>query len=113
MNLPKSDTFETALTHCAGAMRHSWNRARRWWNTEYDLARFHYIRTRAEHGDALNEYRLGLMYEVGQHGLRSDYEAYKWFLRAAFQGVIEAQSRVSEYYRTGKGIPVNTEEAFK
>ena len=113
MNLPKSETFDTALTYCAGGLRSSWNRARRWWKTEFELARFHFIRTRAEHGDALNEFRLGLMYEVGQHGLRSDYEAHKWFLRAAFQGVAEAQARVSEYYRLGKGIPRNDEEAFK
>jgi len=113
MNLPKSETFETALTHCANFARTVWNRLRCWWNTEYAQARFHYIRTRAEHGDGLNEFRLGLMYEAGQHGLRSDYEAHKWFLRAAFQGIIEAQSRVSEYYRTGKGVPRNDEEAFK
>lgn len=54
------------------------------------------------------------MYETGENGLPiSAYEAHKWFLRAAFQGVAEAQAKVSEYYRVGRGVPRNDEEAFK
>ncbi len=113
MNLPKSETFETAASRLWDRCTQSIQRARIWWRTEFQQARFHFIRTRAEHGDALNEYRLALMYENGENGLRSDYEAHKWFLRAAFQGIAEAQAKVSEYHRLGRGVPRNEEEAFK
>ena len=53
------------------------------------------------------------MYEQGEHGLRSDYEAHKWFLRAAYKGVAAAQAKVCEYIREGRGVPQNNEEAFK
>jgi TPR repeat protein len=45
--------------------------------------------------------------------VRSDYEAHKWFLKAAFHGVASAQAKVSEYCRVGRGVPLNAEEAFK
>lgn len=113
MNLPKSETFETAVTRIAQTARVFSNRLRCWWSAEFEQAKFHYIRTRAEYGDAINQYRLGLIYEQGLYGCRSDYDAHKWFLRAAFQGVADAQAKVSEYQRAGRGVPRNEEEAFK
>ncbi len=83
-----------------------------WLAKEVADARFYYIRFRAENGDALNQYRFGLMFETGERGLQSAYEAHKWFLRAAFQGLVEAQAKVSEYHLTGKGVARNEEEAF-
>ena len=88
-------------------------RARLWFAAEFKEARLHYIRFRAERGDARREYQLGLIFESGEHGLRSDYESHRWFLRAAFQGVAAAQAKVSEYCRAGRGVARNDEEAFK
>ena len=56
---------------------------------------------------------MGLIFETGEHGVQSEYEAHKWFLRAAFHGVAAAQAKVSEYCRDGRGVPKNNEEAFK
>lgn len=113
MNLPKAESFETALTWLAVVLRQTYVRARSWATTEFKEGHFHYIRSRAEKGDPDCEYRLGLIYESGEHGLRSDYEAHKWFLRAAFQGVAAAQAKVCEFSREGRGVPRNDEDAFK
>lgn len=113
MNLPKSESFNAGWSRTFEIFQDTQFRFRNWLRAEFADARFYYIRFRAENGDALNEYRFGLMYEKGERGLRSDYEAHKWFLRAAFQGNVEAQSKVSEYHQIGRGVPRNAEEAFK
>ncbi|HLP77720.1 MAG TPA: tetratricopeptide repeat protein [Candidatus Paceibacterota bacterium] len=113
MNLPKSEEFNVGWTRMFEVAQDAQIRFRNWLRSEISDARFYYVRFRAENGDALNEYRYGLMYEKGERGLRSDYEAHKWFLRAAFQGNVEAQAKVSEYHRIGRGVPLNAEEAFK
>lgn len=88
-------------------------RLRSWARGEFKEGRFHYIRSKAEKGDPDYEYQLGLIYEQGEHGLRSDYEAHRWFLRAAFKGLVEAQAKVCEISREGRGVPKNNEEAFR
>lgn len=47
--------------------------------------------TSAEHGDAAAQYRLGVMYTYGQGVPQDDYEAVKWFRRAAKQGHVQAE----------------------
>ncbi len=113
MTLPKSESLVTAFTWLNVAVRHSYHRARSWFNKEFKEGRLHYTRYRAEKGDAQYEYLMGSIYERGEHGLRSDYEAHKWFLRAAFQGVAAAQAKVCEFLREGRGVTRNDEEAFK
>jgi len=113
MNLPKSESFDTAFTWITTVSRNSLQRARRWAETEFKEGRFQYIRGRAEKGDANYQYLFGLMYEQGQHVAQSDYEAHKFFLRAAYQGVAPAQAKVCEYLRAGRGVTRNDEEAFK
>ncbi|MBC8094983.1 MAG: sel1 repeat family protein [Akkermansiaceae bacterium] len=113
MNLPKTEAFHLGWPRVLGVFQDSQSRLRVWLRAEFQDARFYYIRFRAENGDALNQYLFGLLYEKGARGLRSDYEAYKWFLRAAFQGKLEAQAKVSEYHQIGRGVSRNPEEAFK
>ena len=113
MNLPKSESFNTIWTWLGVALRNRSHHARLWLATEFKEARFHYVRFRAERGEPSSEYRLGVIFETGEHGTQSDYEAHKWFLRAAFHGVAMAQAKVSEYCRDGRGVPRNNEEAFK
>jgi TPR repeat protein len=113
LSLTKIETFKTISRPTSELCRNWQSRFRVWLRKECQEAQLSYIRSRAEKGDAANEYRLGLIYELGQYGLRSDEQAFKWFLRAAFQGMVGAQSKVSEFYQTGKGVPRNDEEAFK
>jgi hypothetical protein len=112
LSLTKSESFRTASRHTSELLRKSRTRFRAWLRTEFEQAQFLYIQRRAEKGDAANQFRLGLIYESGQYGLRSDCEAQKWFLRAAFQGMAEAQAKVSEYHRQGRSVPRNDKEAF-
>ena len=67
----------------------------------------------ADHGQALAEYILGLMYANGQ-GVPKDYaEALKWHLKAAEQGEAKAQFSVGLMYFKGLGTEKNLAEAFK
>jgi TPR repeat protein len=113
MNLPKSESFHTMWTWFSVVLKNQSAHARVWMATEFKEARFHYIRFRAEKGEGAAEYRLGLIYETGENGIQSEYEAHKWFLRAAFHGMATAQAKVSEYCSEGRGVPRNDEEAFK
>jgi TPR repeat protein len=113
MNLPKAESFNTVWTWFSVVLRNRSAHARVWLATEFKEARFHYIRLRAEKGEASAEYRLGLIFESGEHGVRSEQEAHKWFLRAAFHGIAAAQAKVSEYCSDGRGIAKNDEDAFK
>jgi TPR repeat protein len=113
MNLPKAESFNTAWTWLSVVLRNQSHHARIWVAAEFKEARFYYIRFRAEKGDPASEYRMGLIYETGEHGVQSAYEAHKWLLRAAFHGVAPAQAKVSEYCRDGRGVTRNNEEAFK
>ncbi len=113
MNLPKWEIFSSGTARLMESGPAAFSRFRKWLRSEFEDAQFYYIRFRAENGEAVNQYRFGLMYEIGHRGLRSDYEAYKWFLRAAYQGHLEAQAKVADYHLTGRGVPRNEEEAFK
>jgi len=66
------------------------------------------LRTRAEHGDADAQYRLGSMYDYGQgflQDLQDDVEAVKWYRSAAKQNHVEAQLVLGYRYQRGEGVP--------
>ena len=113
MNLPKAETFNTVWTWLSVVLRNWGYHTRLWIAAEFKEARFHYVRFQAEKGHGPSEYRMGLIFESGEHGMRSEYEAHKWLLRAAFHGVAAAQAKVSEHFRDGRGVTRNDEEAFK
>jgi TPR repeat protein len=112
MNLQKSELLPSTRLWAIESFQKWHTRFSAWLRAEVSDARFYYIRFRAENGDMLNQYRFGLMYEAGKRVSRSDYEAHKWFLRAAYQGMAEAQAKVSEYSHLGRGVPRNDQEAF-
>jgi TPR repeat protein len=112
MNLQKTELLPSGRMWAIETYQKWHTRLATWLRAEFSDAQFYYIRFRAENGDAINQYRFGLMYEAGKRGLRSDYEAHKWFLRAAFQGIADAQAKVSEYSHFGRGVPRNDQEAF-
>ena len=71
------------------------------------------MRKAAEAGDAVAQYKLGLMYHDGE-GVPEDYaEAFKWFRKAAEQRYAKAQYSLGEMYYKGRGVTQDTAEAFK
>lgn len=113
MNLPRPEPFIRLRANLPELLATLSLRARSWMDREISDARFYYTRFRAENGDAACQFRFALMFEAGYRVKQSDYEAHKWFLRAAFQGLVDAQAKVSEYHLRGCGVPHNDEEAFR
>ena len=61
----------------------------------------------AEQGDALAQYNLGAMYNIGRGVAEDHAEALKWFRRAAKQGFAEAQFVLGNIYQGMGGIYAN------
>lgn len=69
-------------------------------------------RRAADAGDALAQYRLGVMYGLGL-GLAQDYaEAVRWYRKAAASGEARAQSNLGFMYGTGRGVPQDYIQAY-
>ena len=65
------------------------------------------LEKRAERGDAVSQYRLGLRYTNGR-GVEQDYSAAtRWLIRAADQGHMDAQYLAGVNYASGRGVEVN------
>ncbi|MEQ1528040.1 MAG: tetratricopeptide repeat protein [Methylococcales bacterium] len=65
----------------------------------------------AEQGDAKAQAKLGAMYLLGHDGIeKSDIKAFEWILKAAKQGLVDAEVMVAAMYDRGIGVPsdVNT-----
>ncbi|HHF3829498.1 TPA: tetratricopeptide repeat protein, partial [Haemophilus influenzae] len=62
----------------------------------------------AEQGDANVQFNLGVMYAKGQGVKQDDFEAVKWFRKAAEQGHAKAQAILGFSYLLGeRGVQVN------
>ncbi|MBN4048158.1 sel1 repeat family protein [bacterium AH-315-O15] len=70
-------------------------------------------RQRAEQGDAVAQYTLGFMYEVGTGVPQDSVEAVRWYRLAADQGHASAQVNLGVMYRTGQGVPEDDTEAVR
>ena len=67
----------------------------------------------AEQGNAVAQYKLGVMYENGR-GVDVDYqEAVRWYELAAAQGHMHAQTNLGFIYGTGRGVKQNYQEALR
>ncbi len=67
---------------------------------------------RAERGDDMGQYFLGVMYDLGR-GVPQDYaEAAKRFRKAADQGLPEAQLNLGVMYGKGRGVPQDLVSAW-
>lgn len=69
-------------------------------------------RPRAEAGDAIAQYNLGVLYNEGLGTPRNYKEAMKWFLMAAEQGDADAQNNIGIMYYEGRGVGKNYSQAF-
>ena len=71
------------------------------------------LRVRAEQGDAVAQFNLGVMYSDGDGVPQDDAEAVRWFRLAADQGHALAQFNLGVMYATGEGVPQDDVEAVR
>jgi hypothetical protein len=62
-------------------------------------------RALAEQGNALAQWRLGVMYDNGEGVPEDDAEAVRWYRLAAEQGLVPAQFNLGVKYANGRGVP--------
>lgn len=66
----------------------------------------------AEQGDALSQAQMGSLYLLGRNGVEVDEQkAAAWMLKAAEQGLLEAEVVVAAMYDSGLGMPQNVNKA--
>jgi len=67
----------------------------------------------AESGNPAAQWRVGEQYYEGEKVRRNYGEAAKWWVKAADQGYISAQLKLSECYLSGKGVPLDRKKGVK
>ena len=68
----------------------------------------------AERGDAPSQYILGLIYLLGDKGIKKDYtEAVKWFEKAAKKNYAKAQYYLGLIYAKGMSVKKDSIESVK
>ena len=74
---------------------------------------FEEIKAKAEAGDIMAQFTMGDYFSlpVGKV-IRDDYEGFRWYLKAARQGMLEAQIKVRTQYSTGMGTKKDYVEAY-
>ena len=71
------------------------------------------VRTRAEAGNARDQFLIGLAYEYGLAGVERDVaEALRWHTRVAEQGIGMAEAWVGDFYYDGLGMPRDFDRAL-
>src|SRR4051794_26144099 len=74
---------------------------------------FDHLKAKADSGDAEAQFALGLMYDLGIDVPRNYAESGKWYLKAANQGLAEAQFKLGvRYFEFGKQARENYTTAF-
>ena len=70
-------------------------------------------RKKAEQGEAVAQYNLGLRNATGDGVPTDAVEAVKWYRKAAEQGNAKAQTNLGLMYANGDGVPKDQTEAVK
>lgn len=71
------------------------------------------LRRKAKRGEALAQFKLGVLYVEGR-GVPQDYaKARQWWEQAAAQGNAKAQSNLGGLYAKGDGVPQNNAMAWQ
>ena len=82
-------------------------------HTEADKKGFAETKSKAEAGDALAQYNIGVMYYEGKGVARDFKEAIGWTLKAANQGHKGAQNNLGVIYYEGQVVEQDFKEAVK
>jgi putative methionine-R-sulfoxide reductase with GAF domain len=80
-----------------------------------DSANLAQLRELAKRDDAAAENALGLLYAQGdaKHAVKQDErEAALWFIKAAENGNVPAQSKLGSLYLSGRGLPQSSTQAY-
>ena len=76
-------------------------------------SRFEELKAAAEQGDMMAQFTMGDYYSIPVGRIvQDDFEASRWYLKAARRGVLEAQKKVMTRYYFGKGLENNVIEAY-
>ncbi len=67
----------------------------------------------ARKGDPIAQFNMGIIYLKGDSAPPNHAEAVKWFLKAANQEIVKAQSVLGYMYKEGLGVIENNTEAVK
>ena len=70
------------------------------------------LEARAEKGDVLAQYQLGLQYRSGTRVEKNYLLGLNWFTKAARQGHVDAQNRVAICYNNGEGTLPDIVKAY-
>jgi TPR repeat protein len=71
------------------------------------------LHLKAESGDAVAQFKLGVCYADGEGVKKDEAEAVKWYRKAADRGNAEAQSKLGLCYANGQGLVKDNAEAVK
>jgi TPR repeat protein len=71
------------------------------------------LRAKAEKGDAVAQFNLGVCYDNGQGVAKDKVETVKWYRKAAEQNCALAQSDLGVCYGKGRGVAKDEVEAVK
>ena len=74
---------------------------------------FEGYKARAERGDPVAQYNLGVCYRNGEGVAKDQVEAVKWYRKAAEQGLANAQFNLGVRYYNGEGVAKDQVEAVK
>ena len=67
---------------------------------------------KAEQGNALAQAQMGAMYQLGRNGVEKDaQQSAEWMLKAADQGLVEAEVFMAALYDRGLGVKHNVRTA--
>jgi GAF domain-containing protein len=80
-----------------------------------DSANFEQLQQLAEQGNPAAENALGLIYAQGdtkQAVKKDESEAFRWFIKAAEQNYVPAQSKLGALYWGGRGVPASLNQAY-
>ena len=70
------------------------------------------VQQSAEQGDAFAQAKMGARYILGRDGVeKDDQKAAEWMLKAAKQGLVEAEVVMAALYDRGLGVPHNVDTA--
>ena len=74
---------------------------------------FEEIKAAAEQGDMMAQFIMGDYYSIPVGKVvRDDHEGFRWYLKAARQGMLQAQIKVRTQYSTGMGTKKDYVEAY-